>query len=314
MPTAVFPRRGDPDTWYPAGVATAITRWLTLADGERVRVVEHGAIDGSANSLPAVLLHGWGCNAFHFRRLGPALAQRGVHSVAVDLRGHGLSQKPAETAAYTSAAMADFAQHLLDALGFEHAGLVGHSLGGALALDAAAASPSRVGWLVLLNPVGLSRITYAPLFRRFPLRVAERLPALASRAIAAAALYLAYGRLARPERGDLEQYLYPALVEGGRNGIFAFANAYSWDPRPPHVLEGIKCPTRVLLGERDRVIRPQEVMEYVRAIARVRVNVVPGAGHVLAEEVPELVADAVAELAQATTTPNDVTPAPGAIR
>ncbi len=169
MGTAVFPRRGDPDSWYPAGVAGAVARWVTLADGERVRVVEHNAAGASPNSLTALLLHGWGCNAFHFRRLGPALAQRGVSSVAVDLRGHGLSNKPTDVAAYTSVAMTDFTQRLLDALGLERAGLVGHSLGGALALDTAAAAPSRVGWLMLLNPVGLSRLTFAPLFTRMPL-------------------------------------------------------------------------------------------------------------------------------------------------
>jgi pimeloyl-ACP methyl ester carboxylesterase len=314
MRSAVFPRRGDPDTWYPAGVAGAVARWVTLADGERVRVVEHSAAGGSANSLTALLLHGWGCNAFHFRRLGPDLAQRGVSSVAVDLRGHGLSYKPTEAAAYTSVAMADFTQRLLDALGLERVGLLGHSLGGALALDTAAAAPARVGWLMLLNPVGLSRLTFAPLFTRVPVRVAERLPAFASRAVAAAALYLAYGRLARPERGDLEQYLFPTLVAGGRRGIFAFANAYSWDPRSPRVLERIGCPTHVMLGERDRVIRQHEVAALVRSITGARVDIVSGAGHVLAEEVSPLVADAVAELASAASLPNDVTPAPGARR
>lgn len=314
MRPPVFPRRNHPETWYPAGVSGAVARWLTLAGGEKVRVVEHNATDRSANALSAVLLHGWGCNAFHFRRLAPALARRGVHAIAVDLRGHGLSHKPAEVTAYTSAAMADFTQRLLDALGLERAGLVGHSLGGALALDTAVADPARVGWLMLLNPVGLSRLTFAPLFARLPLRVAERAPALACRAVAAAALHLAYGRWASPESGDLEQYLYPTLAEGGRHGMLAFANAYSWDPRSANVLERLRCPTRVMLGERDRVIRRREVVERARAIPGVRIDVVPGAGHVLAEEASTIVAEAVSELAHATGAPNDVTPAPGAIR
>ncbi len=125
---------------------------------------------------------------------------------------------------------------------------------------------------------------------------------------------MAYGQLARPEHGDLEQYLFPALVAGGRHGIFAFANGYSWDPRSPQVLEQIRCTTRVMLGERDRVIRQQEVLALASAITGARVDVVSGAGHVLAEEVSPLVADAVAELASAADMPNDVTPAPGATR
>ncbi|MGH7711779.1 MAG: alpha/beta fold hydrolase, partial [Gemmatimonadaceae bacterium] len=299
MATAALPRRDDPDTWYPAGVAGVVARWLTLPDGERVRVVEMDSAPGVPASTDVLLLHGWGCNAFHFRRLLPALAQRGVRGIALDLRGHGLSHKPSELAAYTSSAVADFAQRVLDALGLEQAGLVGHSLGGAVALDVALNFPSRVRWLALLNPVGVARMPYAPLLAQFPGRYAERVPAAVSRVVGWAALHLAYGGLARPDPGDLEQYLYPTLTPGGRFGMMAYARAFSWEPRTADALERIACPMHVLFGERDRVVRRGEAMERLRVVRHLRTDVIARAGHVLAEEAADRVAEAVAALSHA---------------
>ncbi|MGQ0641924.1 MAG: alpha/beta fold hydrolase [Gemmatimonadaceae bacterium] len=296
MANSVQPRRNAPDTWYPAGVAGVRARWLTLEDGERIRLVEP---EDTGAALPvALLLHGWGCNAFHFRRLLPVLAEHGVRGIAMDLRGHGLSHKPAEATAYTSAALSTFVERAMDALSIERVGVVGHSLGGAVALDLALAAPQRVGWLTLLNPAGLSRLPYAPLFHRVPVRHVERLPAAVSRAVGFVALNLAYGDLARPDAGDLEQYLFPTLLPGGRFGMLAYAKAFSWEPRSAAAIARIECPTHVLLGERDRVIRSQEAIELLRAITHARVEVVRRAGHVLAEEAPQKVADSIAVLAQ----------------
>jgi len=314
MAGPVFPRRGKPDTWYPAGFPDASARWLTLADGERVRVVEHRPADGNDDAAHAVLLHGWGCNAFHFRHLAPALARRGIRSTAVDLRGHGLTHKPARSAEYAASAATTFVLRVLDVLELPRAGLVGHSLGGAIALDTAAEARERISWLTLLNPIGLSRLTYAPLFTRFPARVAELIPAAVSRMIGFAALHMAYGRLARPEPGDLQQYLYPTLMPGGRRGMFSYAEAYTWEPRSPELLERISTPTRAMFGERDGVIKHREAAERAAFIPQVEIEVVADAGHVLAEEAPERVADAIAAQVSGLKAPNAALRARGATR
>jgi pimeloyl-ACP methyl ester carboxylesterase len=314
MAGPVFPRRGKPDTWYPAGFPDASARWLTLADGERVRVVEHRPAHGNNDGPHALLLHGWGCNAFHFRHLAPALARRGIRAIAVDLRGHGLTHKPARAAEYAASAATTFVLRVLDVLELPRAGLVGHSLGGAIALDTAAEAGERISWLTLLNPVGLSRLTYAPLFTRFPARAAELIPAVVSRMIGYAALHMAYGRLARPEPGDLQQYLYPTLMPGGRRGMLAYAEAYTWEPRSPELLERISTPTHAMFGERDGVIKHREAAERAAFIPRVEIEVIADAGHVLAEEAPERVADAIAAQVNGLKAPNAVLRGPGATR
>jgi pimeloyl-ACP methyl ester carboxylesterase len=313
MAGPVVPRRGKPDTWYPAGDAEASARWITLADGERVRIVEY-QIDASHSGPHALLLHGWGCNTFHFRRLGPALSRRGIRATAIDLRGHGLTHKPASAAEYAARAATTFVLRVMDALDLSRAGLVGHSLGGAIALDAAATAADRTQWLTLLNPVGLSRLSYAPLFRLVPAGIAELIPGAVSRAVGYAALHLAYGHLARPERGDLQQYLFPTLMPGGRRGMLSYAGAFTWEPRPAHELERISAPTHVLLGERDRVVKPREAAERAQYIPRVRIEVMAQAGHVLAEEAPEHVADVIEAQVNALRAPNDALRARGGTR
>jgi pimeloyl-ACP methyl ester carboxylesterase len=244
-----------------------------------------------------VLLHGWGCNAYHFRKLLPALARRGLSAIALDLRGHGMSAKPTDLAAYTTSALVAFIERVLGALQLERVGLVGHSLGAAVALDVVLAAPERVRWLTLLNPVGLAKMTYAPLFRRAPVGYAEHAPAVVSRAVAFAALHLAYGKLGRPDPGDLEQYLYPALAPGGRFGMLAYAKAFSWEPRASEAIARIACPTHVMFGELDRVIRKDDAIQCMSALPSARIDVVSRAGHVLAEEASEEVADSITEVA-----------------
>lgn len=308
---AITPQRNAPDTWYPAGVSHVSARLLALSNRERARVVEpRERRDYAADVL---LLHGWGCNAFHFRHLLPALARRGIRGLAVDLRGHGFTDKSSDAGLYSSEQLVAFVEEVLDALRLERAGIVGHSLGAAIALDVGVAAPERVRWLTLLNPVGLIPLKGERLLTRIPLQIAERIPSLLSRAFAWTALKLAYGRLAKPGDYDLEQYLYPTLTPGGRFGMLAYARAFSWAPRDDDVLGRIRSPLHVMLGARDHVVHAVRAQRRLAAFGNVRVDVIPGAGHVLAEEIPETVANAVAEAAEQAR-PNDAALDPGVKR
>src|SRR5512132_413677 len=110
---------------YPAGVDGVTARFIELASGLRVRVVEAGR----GNPQPIVLVPGWGCSAWIFHDNLAPLASAGFHTVAVELKGHGLSDKPRAPSEYTVQSMRDHLIEILDALGFERAGVVGHSMG-----------------------------------------------------------------------------------------------------------------------------------------------------------------------------------------
>ena len=98
---------------------------------------------------PVLLVHGWCCDHTYFAPQFEHLAERGHRVVAVDLRGHGKSDKP-----HQRYAMQDFADDLAwMCLRLELAKpvVVGHSMGGIVAFDLAARYPDLPSSVVMLD-------------------------------------------------------------------------------------------------------------------------------------------------------------------
>lgn len=111
---------------------------------------------------PAVLLiHGIGDSSDTWRDLIPHLA-RNYTVVAPDLLGHGRSDKP--RADYSVAGYANAMRDLLSVLGIERATVVGHSLGGGVAMQFAYQYPERCERLVLVSSGGVCQEVH-PLLR-----------------------------------------------------------------------------------------------------------------------------------------------------
>ena len=105
-----------------------------------------------AESGTVVLVHGFATNrAENWRRLGwlGAFERKGWRTVALDLRGHGESDKPHDPALYARADMAGDIIALMDHLGLKRADLMGYSLGAHLCLGAALSRPDRFANLIL---------------------------------------------------------------------------------------------------------------------------------------------------------------------
>ncbi|HEY1969150.1 MAG TPA: alpha/beta hydrolase [Pseudonocardia sp.] len=100
---------------------------------------------------PLVLVHGIGDSSATWEQVIPALAKRHL-VIAPDLLGHGQSDKP--RADYSVAAYANGVRDLLGVLGIQRATLVGHSLGGGVAMQFAYQFPERTERLVLVGSGG----------------------------------------------------------------------------------------------------------------------------------------------------------------
>ncbi len=132
--------------------------------GVRVRAIEAGSPDAP----PLVLVHGFLVNHSEFDDILPALAER-YHVIAPDLPGFGDSEKPSPSRyAYGIDVFAEAIADLLAAFGVGRARVIGHSMGGAIALTVAALHAELVDRLVLVDP-----LTYP-----FPLSVKARIPLL----------------------------------------------------------------------------------------------------------------------------------------
>ena len=108
--------------------------------------------DGGRGVLPVVLVHSLAGNSTHWSKQLEHLRQT-RRAVALDLRGHGRSERP-RNGDYTIAGMAGDVAAVADTLGLDKFVLVGHSMGGGVALTYAGAHPDRVAGLVLLDPIG----------------------------------------------------------------------------------------------------------------------------------------------------------------
>jgi pimeloyl-ACP methyl ester carboxylesterase len=91
---------------------------------------------------PVLVVHGWTCDSHDWQYQVPALLGAGFRVVAVDLRGHGRSSVPAE--GFTARQFAADLAMLLERLGASPAVVVGHSLGGAVAVALAVEHPGAV--------------------------------------------------------------------------------------------------------------------------------------------------------------------------
>jgi pimeloyl-ACP methyl ester carboxylesterase len=103
---------------------------------------------GAGSESPILFVHGFGCNGGHFRFQQQHFAAS-RRTVAVDLRGHGGSDAPLQN--YGPAGFADDLRWLCDHLGLEHPIVVGHSMGGNIALKLAASAPGFVKAIVMID-------------------------------------------------------------------------------------------------------------------------------------------------------------------
>jgi pimeloyl-ACP methyl ester carboxylesterase len=108
--------------------------------------------DGGRGEVPVILAHSLAGTSAHWSHQLEHL-RRGRRAVAFDFRGHGASDPP-ERSGYSIAGLTDDIDAVVGRLGIGRFVLVGHSLGGGVALRYAGAYPDRVAGLLLLDPIG----------------------------------------------------------------------------------------------------------------------------------------------------------------
>ena len=133
-----------PEAPAAAPVADPVTEGKALsADGVPIAYSVEG--DGTT---AVVLIHGWSCDRTYWReQIEPLIATYRV--VSIDLAGHGESGQ--ERAAWTLPAFGEDVKAVVEALGLERVVLVGHSMGGPAALEAARLLGSKVLGVVAVD-------------------------------------------------------------------------------------------------------------------------------------------------------------------
>ncbi len=224
---------------------------------------------GPRGGLPLVLIHGFGGDLNNWLFNQSALAEN--HDVvALDLPGHGRSSKAVGDGdlAALAAVFGDF----LDALDIDRAHLVGHSMGGALALLYAMQHPQRVSVLTLLAPAGL-----AP---EVNLDFIEGFIAAGRRKEMRAVLELLVADPAMISRDKVNYVLKYKRLDGVDQALRSLADGLFTEGRQktldPAGLAGIALPVSVIWGEADRIL---PVAQADGLPDRVELHRLAGVGH-----------------------------------
>ena len=239
-------------------------------------------------SGPAVLLiHGIGDSSATWEEVIPALAKH--HTViAPDLLGHGESDRP--RADYGVGAYACGMRDLLAVLGIDSVNLVGHSLGGGVAMQFAYQFPERVDRLVLVSAGGVGRGVH-PMLRVAATPGSEFTLPLATSAPVRAATKFAANHLKRFGSlgfGDDLSYLlscYDALADPAARRAFlrTLRSVVDWRGQVVTMLD--RCylqgaiPTMLVWGDRDHVVPWKHAKRAAGAMPNARLEVFRGTGH-----------------------------------
>ena len=101
-----------------------------------------------------VLLHGYTASIEWWQKVAPALAADGHRVIAIDLVGHGGSEAPRDSQAYGASGQSEAVRQAIDVLGVRRAILIGHSMGGGVAVAVAENDPDRVEKVVVSDTFG----------------------------------------------------------------------------------------------------------------------------------------------------------------
>jgi pyruvate dehydrogenase E2 component (dihydrolipoamide acetyltransferase) len=249
-----------------AGEDETPTRTVEVG-GRRLRYLERAPDEPAGD--PVVLLHGFGGDLNNWLFNTDRLAER-RRVYALDLPGHGESSK--DVGAGDLDAFAETLGGFLDAVGAARAHLVGHSMGGAVALAYALEHPDRVASLTLVAAAGLGEDINPDYIDGFV--AAERRRELKG------VLELLFADQGLVSRKLVDDVLRCKRLDGVDAALRTVAGAMYPSGRQTPVLAGrldrLQAPALVVWGGQDRVLPAA----HAQALAgRARVEVLAGAGH-----------------------------------
>jgi len=238
-----------------------------------------------------ILIHGFGTSTFLWRNVAPAISDAGHTAYAIDLFGHGESDRPFD-ADFGIAAQAEYLDAAMTALRVARGIIVGIDIGGDVALRLAATRPERVEKLVLINTPAFDEIPGRDItqMQRSTAKFAFR----TTRGILGAAPLIEgvlKGSVSEPETQMpvklIARYLAPFVGKDGVSHLLTLASSITGDDMEEVDLKTIHVPALIVWGEADQWLDPKLPDRLVNALPDGRLVRLPGMGRLVPEENPE---------------------------
>jgi pyruvate dehydrogenase E2 component (dihydrolipoamide acetyltransferase) len=212
-------------------------------DGRRLRYLRIGPETG----MVTVLIHGFGADLGSWMFNHAAIAEDRI-VYALDLPGHGGSSKQVGNASLTD--LAQTISTFLESVGVRQAHLVGHSLGGAIAVLVAVASPDQVSSLSLIAPAGLGNEISDNFIKGFITETrARKLRPVLEMLVANPGLISA---------DMIEDVLKFKRLDGAEEALHSIADAMACDGQQRLDLRdrvaALPMPVQIIWGDQDRIL------------------------------------------------------------
>lgn len=252
--------------------------------GQRLRMGYMDVAAAKPNGRTVVLLHGKNFSGAYWAATIKTLTAAGYRAIAPDQIGFGKSSKPAAYQ-FSFQALAANTRALLDSLRVEKFVLVGHSMGGMLAVRMALMYPDRVERLALVNPIGLEDWKLLAPYRTVDENLAQELRATPE-SIREYQRLNYFGGVWKPEYDALIEVLagwtrhaeYPRVAwDAALTSDMVFTQPVLYE------FDRLTSPTLLIIGQRDRTaIGKDRVSKEVAA----RMGDYPALGKVAARRIP----------------------------
>ncbi len=251
---------------------------FTSINGLKLYYERHGD-----SGEPLVFVHGYTGDVSDWRQQIPEFS-RDYRVLIMDLRGHGLSEAPANRALYTIDLMTRDVEALIRHAGFERYHLLGHSMGGAIVQEIALRSPQRLLSLTLEDTAPRFNLPSDDVMLEFR---AKRFYAAQNEGMAAAAaLELPWTPPHMPP--ERLQEVNERLARMSVDAFIAAANALVAWPGVEGRLSAIQTPTLVICGDLDAPALVDASRRLAELIPNAKLEMIPESSHSPQWERPDL--------------------------
>lgn len=239
---------------------------------------------GKSHQDHIVFIHGLGSSADRWLDIPLALALH-YHTIAVDLPGFGMAEKPEEGFGYTITEYAGFVSQLIQDLGLtdDKTHLIGHSLGGYIAVEIAIRQRSLVNKLVLIDSSGMLN---------GPTELLQQYLAAAMNPTRESVRRVFEELVAVPARIPeilVDGFVYRMKLPGARNAFkLAYENSVNTQIGKERLQKISGIPAMIMWGKEDRLIPMEYHLAFQAALHNSIVEVIEDAGHAPFAEKPAL--------------------------
>jgi pimeloyl-ACP methyl ester carboxylesterase len=249
----------------------------------------------AGHGKPLVLVHGFAGSTYTWRYLIPLLAQHNT-VYALDLLGFGLSDKPTD-ANYNLRSQGQLVIDFINALNLPPVALVGHSMGGVIVSCSALVAPQQIEKLVVIDagfyhggPPAFTKHLFFP----FDILMAR---SFYTRGARSRSLLNSYYNKALITDELIDCYLRPSRTPHAADALATMMSKSAGESYEG-ISTGITVPTLLIWARQDNPIPVSDADRLHKEIKNSKLVIIDQSGHMVQEEQPQKVADAILQFLQ----------------